>query len=77
MKLSNGLIIILFLLGLFYPANGQAIYQNSGALKAKNGLRKSTEVPFKRGVNLTNWLQGSNVREIQFTKFTKQDFINI
>ena len=35
------------------------------------------EIPFKRGVNLTNWLQASSVQQIQFTKFTKQDFINI
>ena len=37
---------------------------------------ESTE-PFKRGVNLTNWLQTSSVQQIDFTKFTKQDFINI
>ena len=37
----------------------------------------SSETPFKRGVNLTGWLQTSNVRQIQLTKFTKQDFINI
>jgi len=37
----------------------------------------SAETPFKRGVNLTGWLQTSNVRQIQFTKFTKQDLINI
>ncbi len=77
MNLSNGLIIILFLLGLLCPANSQAIYQSSEALNAKDGIRTSTDVPFKRGVNLTNWLQASNVREIQFTKFTKQDFIHI
>ncbi len=35
------------------------------------------DAPFGRGVNLTGWLQTSNVRQIQFTKFTKQDFINI
>lgn len=37
----------------------------------------STEISFKRGVNFTNWLQASNARKIQFTKFTKQDLINI
>ncbi len=37
----------------------------------------STEIPFKRGVNLTNWLQTSSVRQIQFTKFTKQDLLDI
>jgi endoglucanase len=38
---------------------------------------KITEVPFTRGVNLTNWLQTSGPRQIQFTKFTREDFINI
>ncbi len=37
----------------------------------------SEKLPFKRGVNLTNWLQSSSVRQIQFSKFTKQDLINI
>jgi len=37
----------------------------------------SAEALFKRGVNLTNWLQTSTAQQIQFTKFTKQDFINI
>ena len=37
----------------------------------------SAEIPFKRGVNLTGWLQTSSVRQVQFTKFTKQDLINI
>jgi endoglucanase len=33
--------------------------------------------PFSRGVNLTNWFQTSGPRQLQFTKFTKQDFSNI
>jgi len=37
----------------------------------------SAEVPFTRGVNLTNWFQASRAQQIQFTKFTRQDFINI
>lgn len=37
----------------------------------------SSDTPFNRGVNLTNWLQASNTRQIQFTKFTKEDFIDI
>jgi endoglucanase len=37
----------------------------------------SAEIPFKRGVNLTGWFQAPNVRLIQFTKYTKQDLINI
>ncbi|MGE5519896.1 MAG: cellulase family glycosylhydrolase [Candidatus Dadabacteria bacterium] len=37
----------------------------------------SAKVPFSRGVNLTNWFQAGSARQIQFTKYTKQDFINI
>jgi endoglucanase len=36
-----------------------------------------SQAPFSRGVNLTGWFQTGNARQIQFTKFTKQDFINI
>ena len=35
------------------------------------------QVPFNRGVNLTSWFQGDNAGQIQFTKFTRQDFTNI
>lgn len=35
----------------------------------------STE--FKKGVNLASWFQENDVRNIQFTKFTKDDFIDI
>jgi len=38
---------------------------------------EAAEIPFSKGVNLTGWLQTSSVRQIQFTKYTKQDFINI
>ena len=41
------------------------------------GAAAGSEVPFHRGVNLTNWLQAGSVRQIQFTKYTKQDLINI
>jgi endoglucanase len=45
---------------------------------ATGGEASPPEAPFKRGVNLTGWLQYvSNARQIQFTKFTKQDLINI
>ncbi len=37
----------------------------------------SAETPFKRGVNLTGWFQASSVQQIQFTKYMKQDLINI
>lgn len=33
--------------------------------------------PFTKGVNLTNWFQVGNAKQIQFTKYTKQDFENI
>jgi len=42
------------------------------------GTTELAGIPFKRGVNLTGWFQYiSSVRQIQFTKFTKQDLINI
>jgi endoglucanase len=37
----------------------------------------TSQVPFKKGVNLTNWFQTSSAKQIQFTKFTRQDFVNI
>lgn len=33
--------------------------------------------PFKRGVNLTNWFQSNSTREINFRRYTKNDFENI
>lgn len=35
------------------------------------------EAPFHRGVNLTNWFQANNARQIHFTKYTRQDFEQI
>lgn len=35
------------------------------------------QVPFSKGVNLTNWFQAGSARQIQFTKYTKKDFIQI
>ena len=35
------------------------------------------DLPFQKGVNLTNWFQVNGPREIQFTKFTKRDFEHI
>jgi endoglucanase len=40
----------------------------------KDELRK---VPFKRGVNLSKWLEVKDVRQIPFKKYTEEDFINI
>jgi endoglucanase len=41
------------------------------------GAVVTPQVGFHRGVNLTNWLQAGSAREIQFTKYTKQDLANI
>lgn len=35
------------------------------------------QAPFKRGVNLTTWFQNTDIRQIQFSKFTRKDFENI
>ncbi|MBL7112514.1 MAG: cellulase family glycosylhydrolase [Bacteroidales bacterium] len=36
-----------------------------------------SQAPFSRGVNLTNWFQTGSAQQIQFSKFTEQDFIDI
>ncbi len=38
---------------------------------------QTTAAPFSRGINLSNWFQESNTRQIQFSKYTKTDFKNI
>lgn len=35
------------------------------------------QAPFSRGVNLTEWFQAENASHLQFTKYTRQDFIHI
>ena len=35
------------------------------------------QVPFHKGVNLTQWFQAPSAGQIQFTRFTKKDFQNI
>ncbi len=35
------------------------------------------QVPFHKGVNLDYWFQDENVRLIQFTRYSRQEFINI
>ena len=37
----------------------------------------AAELPFKRGFNFSEWLQTSSATQIQFTRFTKQDLINV
>ena len=35
------------------------------------------QIPFHKGVNLTQWFQAPSAGQIQFTRFTKKDFQNI
>jgi len=35
------------------------------------------QTSFSRGVNLTGWFQTSSAHNIQFSKYTKKDFVNI
>ncbi|MFA9391724.1 MAG: cellulase family glycosylhydrolase [Prolixibacteraceae bacterium] len=37
----------------------------------------ANNLPFKRGVNLTNWFQAGSAQQIQFTKYSKTDFEQI
>lgn len=37
----------------------------------------SAQTPFSRGVNLTNWFQAGSARQIQFSRYTKEDFKRI
>jgi len=37
----------------------------------------AAQTPFSKGVNLTGWFQAGNVRQVQFAKYTKEDFIRI
>ena len=37
----------------------------------------ATETPFRKGVNLTGWFQAGSAGEVQYDKYSKQDFINI
>jgi len=49
----------------------------SACLEAQVRPGTGLEAPFHRGVNLTGWLQVGSAREIQFTRYAKQDFVNI
>ena len=37
----------------------------------------SAEIPFQRGVNLTGWLQAASPQEVQFSKFGRDDLLDI
>ncbi len=47
------------------------------ALHGISSEAQSQQVPFRRGVNLTNWFQASGPRQIQFMKYLKSDFTKI
>lgn len=38
---------------------------------------EGTTVPFTRGINLTQWLQAPGVRQVQFSRFTREDLVDI
>ena len=42
-----------------------------------NSQGRLAQAPFSRGVNLKDWFQAGNARQVQFTKYTRKDFINI
>lgn len=54
--------------------NAQSI-QDTGSESDKKS--KLHEVEFSKGVNLTNWFQASSPRQIDFSKYSKEDFENI
>lgn len=54
-----------------------AVLSVCGRPKVRPGANVNMEVPFHRGVNLTGWFQADSPRQIQFSKFTKQDFLDI
>ncbi|MDP2336105.1 MAG: carbohydrate binding domain-containing protein [Bacteroidota bacterium] len=37
----------------------------------------SAQTAFNKGVNLTNWFQTGSARQVQFARYTKEDFIRI
>lgn len=54
-----------------------ALVSASACRQASHKLIVDPSGPFQRGVNLTNWFQASSARQISFTKFSEQDFIDI
>jgi endoglucanase len=40
-------------------------------------VNSSTEVPFSKGINLTNWFQANSPGSIDFSKYTYEDFTDI
>lgn len=58
---------------------GARVYQRLGVILifCFLALQPQAQVAFNRGVNLTGWFQTSGTNQIQFSKYTKQDFQNI
>ncbi|MEZ4991265.1 MAG: cellulase family glycosylhydrolase [Saprospiraceae bacterium] len=42
-----------------------------------DAVNAQVQVPFSRGVNLTGWFQAGSARQVQFSRYTRQDFENI
>ncbi len=42
-----------------------------------SGEMSAQEVPFQKGINLTQWFQAPSAHQIQFTRFTREDFEQI
>ncbi len=61
------------------PKSGRKFYMAAACVILVSGFQiiHAQQTPFSRGVNLTNWFQAGSAGEIQFTKYTKQDFENI
>ena len=47
------------------------------AIIFSNVQNYSQSTPFSKGINLTNWFQANGAGQIQFTKYTKSDFVDI
>jgi len=41
------------------------------------GIGAAAQAPFRKGFNFAGWFQQSSAEQIQFTRFTKQDFIHV
>lgn len=67
---------VLFVLSMFIYLGAQA---QINSIVNPEPVQKSSvhEVPFSNGVNLTNWFQASSPRQIDFSKYSKEDFENI
>jgi len=51
--------------------------QNSEGLQTTQTTPTTLDIPFHKGVNLTNWFQASSAGSIDFSKYTFEDFEDI